>query len=116
MLVLLDLNAVFDTNDHSILLHCLEHCVGFGGTALRWLDSYLTDRAQIVFYEGSESKHCKLCFGVPQGLVLGPLLFAFYMFPLVNIIRSFGISFRCYADDTRLFIPSESGDRKLRAV
>ena len=59
MLVLLDLIAAFDTIDHSILLHW--------GTALRRLQSYLTDRTQFVLYEGSESKHCKLRFGVPQG-------------------------------------------------
>ena len=67
MLVLLDRNAVYDTIDHSILLHCLEHCVGFGGTALRWLDSYLTDRTQFVLCEGSGSKQttpwCSLGLG-----------------------------------------------------
>ena len=95
MLVLLDLSAAFDTIDHSTLLHRLEHYVGFGGTALGWLESYLTDRTQFVHHEGAESKHCKLRFGVPQGSVLGPLLFAIYMLPL-----GFGISFHCYADDT----------------
>ena len=56
MFVLLDLSAAFDTIDHSILLHW--------GTALRRLQSYLTDRTQFVLYEGSESKHCKLRFGL----------------------------------------------------
>ena len=110
MLVLLDRNAVYDTIDHSILLHCLEHCVGFGGTALRWLDSYLTDRTQFVLCEGSESKHCKLRFAVPQGSVLGSLLFAIYTLPLGHVIHGYGISFHCYADDTQLFIPVEPED------
>ena len=109
-LVLLDLSAVFDTIDHSILLHRLEHYVGFGGTALRWLESYPKDRTQFVLRGGSESKHCKLRFGVPQGSVLGSLLFAIYMLPLGEVIRSFGISFHCYADDTQLFIPVEPRD------
>ena len=101
MLVLLDLNAAFDTIDHSILLHW--------GTALRRLQSYLTDRTQFVLHEGSESKHCKLRFGVPQGSVLGPF-FAIYMLPLGDVILSFGISFHCYANDTQLFICVDSGD------
>ena len=60
--------------------------------------------------EGSESEDCKLSIGVPQGSVLGPLLFAFYMFPLGNIICSYGISLYFYADDTQLYIPVECED------
>ena len=62
-----------------------------------------------MLHEGSESKHCKLRFGVPQGSVLGPF-FAIYMLPLGDVILSFGISFHCYANDTQLFICVDSGD------
>ena len=98
------------TRATTILLPRLEHHVGFGGTALRWLESYLTDRARIVFYQGSESKHCKLHFGEPQGSVRGPLLFVIDMLPFGDVVRSFPISFHCYADDPQLFIPVESRD------
>ena len=82
-------------------------CFGYK-CELRWLDYYLTERTQFVLYEVSESKHCKLHFGVPpQGSVLGPLRFAMDIIPLGDVIRSFGIGFNCYADDTQLFIPVE---------
>ena len=64
MLALLNLSAMFDTIDDSTLLHRLEHYVGFGCTALGWFESYLLDTTQFVLHEGSESKHCKLRFGL----------------------------------------------------
>ena len=110
MLVLLDLSAAFDTIDNSILLHRLEHYVGIKGTALRWLRSYLTDRTQVVVCKESKSKSYNLRFSVPQGSVLGLLLFAIYMLPLGDIIRRYGINFHCYADETDIYIPIRSYD------
>ena len=78
VLVLLDLSAAFDTIDHDILLYCLHHVFGIQGTALSWFRSYLTNRLQMVSTHGIHSDQVELCFGVPQGSVLEPILFILY--------------------------------------
>ena len=77
-LTLLDLSAAFDTIDHSILFHRLHECYGINGLALSWFKSYLSDRTQSVKVGSVLSHPMDLKFGVPQGSVLGPLLF-FYV-------------------------------------
>ena len=104
-LVLLDLSAAFDTIDHNILLGYLKSWFGLGGTALRWFASYLRNHCQAIKIGFTLSELSNLIYGVPQGSVLGPLLFSLYTTPLSKIIRLHPhIKFHFYADDTQLYI------------
>ena len=78
VLILLDLSAAFDTIDHAILLQRLEQLISIKGTALNWFKSYFADRFQFVQINDESSVHTKVNHGVPQGSVLGPILFSIY--------------------------------------
>ena len=102
-LVMIDLSAAFDTIDHHILLHRLCHRYGVSGAALKWIESYLTDKGQRVCLNDEYSPRFVLSTGVPQGSVLGPLLFSLYIQPIGDIIRKHGLTFHHYADDLELY-------------
>jgi hypothetical protein len=102
-LVFLDLSAAFDTIDHSVLLSCLECRFGLNGVVLDWFRSYLSNRKQSVRISGKSSTPSPLLFGVPQGSVLGPVLFTMYLSPLDDIVSLFEVLRHYFADDTQLY-------------
>jgi hypothetical protein len=110
LLVSLDLSAAFDTIDHMLLLDRLQNSFGVTGPALAWLASYLTDRTQFVRIGQTSSPSLCMETGVPQGSVLGPILFSVYVSPLGHIISSHNINHQQYADDTQLYIALSSVD------
>ena len=106
-LVLLDLSAAFDTVDHAILLSFLNNYVGLSGSVLHMLESYLQGRTQCISINNILSGLSELVFGVPQGSVLGPMIFCTYTIPLGAILRKHKMQYHMYADDTQLYCASE---------
>ena len=98
--IFLDFSKAFDTVDHMILLQKLSH-YGIRGSALKWFTSYFSNRRQYVTYNGETSMMKGISCGVPQGSILGPLLFLIYMNDWCSVCKhTIPILF---ADDTNLF-------------
>ena len=112
-LVLLDLSAAFDTIDHNILLSRLNSCFGITNAAHSLLLSYLSQRSQSVAIDQTASDTLSLIRGVPQGSVLGPLLFTLYTTPLSHLLSDSSLQFHFYADDTQIYISFSSIDSNV---
>lgn len=116
----MDLSKAFHTIDFNILLTKLQH-YGIRGTAWRWLKSYLQNREQLVCIYGHKSAQKTITLGVPQGSILGPLLFTLYINDFVCVSDAFHKVL--FADDTNLILShknnvvlQEIANKELRKV
>ena len=117
VLLLLDYSAAFDTLDHTMLHQRLAKDYSITGTVLQWIISYLQHRTQRVKINGTLSAPSSLSCGVPQGSVVGPLLFLLYTGPLARIITSHqDINYAMYADDTQIYLTMSRSPHGKRAA
>uniref|UniRef100_A0A672Y7R0 Reverse transcriptase domain-containing protein n=1 Tax=Sphaeramia orbicularis TaxID=375764 RepID=A0A672Y7R0_9TELE len=111
VLVLLDLSSAFDTVDHTIMIERLRDLVGMAGPVLDWFSSYLTGRSFSVSINNIQSDSADLLCGVPQGSVLGPVLFLLYVLPLGHIIRQYSdVFYHLFADDIQIYCSFKSSE------
>ena len=109
----MDLSKAFDCVDHNILLSELKR-YGIHETAFQWINSDVSDREHFVSMNQSHSSLLNLSIGVPQGSIIGPLLFLIYIKDIVN--SSNILSFIFFADDTTVYVQHDSIDGAIQIL
>ena len=109
----MDLSKAFDTLNHDILLKKLE-VYGIRGVTLSWFSDYLSNRQQYVDFNGMSSNLLSINCGVPQGSILGPLLFLLYINDIINSTPF--LSFILFADDTNIVCSHDRLDTLVRTL
>ena len=104
LIVALDISAAFDTIDHTIFLNRLNNSFDIVENALSLISSYLAMRSQTVRFGSASSAPSDCSCGVPQGSVLGPILFTVYVSPIASVAYEHHVNQQQYADDTQLYI------------
>lgn len=103
VLILLDLSAAFDSVDHATLIQRLRASYGLDGTVIKWFESYLQDRSQHVRLPATCSSPLTASCGLPQGSVLGPILFITYSADLLKLIKRHHLTPHAFADDSQIY-------------
>jgi retron-type reverse transcriptase len=111
--IFIDLRKAFDTINHELLLKKLD-TYGIRGIVNGWVKSYLSNRDQYVKYNGTNSDKLEVLCGVPQGSILGPLLFILFINDLCNVSEL--INFILFADDTNLFASGNNVEKLCRNI
>ena len=115
LLGLLDMSAAFDCVDHVILLQRLRLRFGLTDDVINWICSFLIGRSQQVVYNGITSSTQPVFFGVPQGSVLGPILYVLYTAELEGIVERHGMKLHQYADDCQIYVSVSVADASVAA-
>jgi hypothetical protein len=103
LLALFDVSAAFDTVDHEILLERLSVTFGLSGAFYKWIDSFLRERSLCVVHGSSRSSWVPAQYGLPQGSVLGPILYIIYTSGLATLLTAHAVSGQQYADDVQAY-------------
>ena len=116
--MLLDFTSAFDTIDHVIMLNRFGKRYGFKDRVIEWLKSYLSDRSHVVKIGNDFSHSVQDECGVPQGSVMGPVLFTLYSAPIYDIIKAHGLECMIYADDVQVYFtfPSKEREAAVRRI